>query len=175
MNEISEIFLASSRKTLATWIERIEKCVVQLTPKQIWWRGQASSNAIGNLLLHLSGNVRQWIIAGVGGAPDTRKRDAEFAEREPLAPLELVERLKATVREADDVLSRLKSEDLLGRRQIQLWDVTVLEAIHHVTHHFALHAGQILYATKLLTGADLGFYRALGKQIQPQETKTPGL
>ena len=81
MSEISAIFLDASRKTLSTWLGRVEKCLGQLTPEQIWWRGQDNSNAIGNLVLHLCGNVRQWIVAGVGGAPDTRNRDAEFAQR----------------------------------------------------------------------------------------------
>ena len=115
-------------------------------------------------MLHLSGNVRQWIVSGVGGAPDTRNRDAEFAQREPLAAGELLERLRAAVRDADEVLARLQEADLTASRRIQVYDVTVLEAIHHVTEHFALHSGQILYATKLLTGEDLGFYRHLQTQ-----------
>ena len=164
MSEVSAIFLDASRKTLSTWLGRVEKCLGQLTPEQIWWRGQDNSNAIGNLVLHLCGNVRQWIVAGVGGAPDTRNRDAEFAQREPLAAAELLERLGATVRDADEVLARLKEEELTASRHIQVYDVTVFEAIHHVTEHFAMHSGQILYATKLLTGEDLGFYRHLRKQ-----------
>ena len=165
MSEVSNLFLSSSRKTLSVWLGRIEKCVSQLTPEQIWWRGQENSNAIGNLLLHLSGNIRQWIISGVGGAPDTRNRDAEFAQREMIPTEELVERLKTTVLEADAVLARLTEDDLEQRRRIQVrYDVTVLEAIHHVVEHFAMHAGQILYATKLLTGEDLGFFRHLQAQ-----------
>ncbi len=161
MSDISQQFLTASRKSLSTWLDRIEKCVAQLTPEQIWWRGADNSNSIGNLMLHLSGNVRQWIVAGVGGAPDDRNRDAEFAQREPLPVEELRERLRAAVRDADAVLAGLQAEDLSGPRHIQVYDVTVLEAIHHVTEHFALHAGQILYATKLVTGEDLGFYRHL--------------
>ncbi len=165
MTDIAQQFLAASRHTLSVWMGRIETCVAQLTPEQIWWRGAENSNAIGNILLHLSGNIRQWIISGVGGAPDTRNRDAEFAQREPLPPVELLQRLKATVQEADQVLARLTDRDLTERRLIQkVYDVTALEAIHHVTEHFALHAGQITYATKLLTGEDLGFYRHLQKK-----------
>jgi uncharacterized damage-inducible protein DinB len=169
-NEITEIFLASSRRTLTTWLERIEKCVGQLTPEQIWWRGQENSNAIGNLMLHLSGNVRQWIISGVGGTPDTRNRGAEFAQREPMTIEELLRRLRATVEEACDVLSRAGSQDLTEKRHIQRWEITLLEAVHHSTEHFALHAGQILYATKLLTGSDLGFYGALSKPLPKTAT-----
>lgn len=168
-NEIAEIFLASSSRTLSTWLERIENCVAQLTPDQIWWRGQENSNAIGNLILHLSGNVRQWIISGVGGVADARDRDAEFGQRETIPPEELLHRLRATVREACEVLSHAASQDLATRRHIQRWDLTLLEAIHHSTEHFALHAGQIAYATKLLTGSDLGFYSAVSKPL----AKTP--
>jgi len=166
MTEISEMFLAASRQTLAKWLERIEACLGRLTTDQIWWRGQANSNAIGNLALHLSGNVRQWIVSGVGGAPDVRDRDAEFACRAPLSAGALAERLRSAVAEADAVLSRLTPKDLVERRSIQAYDVTVLDAVHHVAEHFTLHAGQILYATKLLTGADLAFYRHL-QQGQP--------
>ena len=168
MNNISGMFLDASRKTFSTWLGRVEKCLDQLTPEQIWWRGQDNSNAIGNLVLHLSGNLRQWIVAGVGGAPDMRNRDAEFAQREPLETTELRERLRAAVRDADEVLARLKTAELTGRRRIQVYDVTVLEAIHHVVEHFAMHSGQILYATKLLTGADLGFYRHLQSRSSTQ-------
>lgn len=161
MAALSEIFLASCRETLRKSHERIEKCLGQLTPEQIWWRGGEPSNAVGNLVLHLCGNVRQWIIAGVGGAPDTRDRDAEFACRDAIPVEELRQRLAATVREADAVLARLTEADLQAPRHIQVYDVTVLEAVHHVSEHFAHHTGQILYATKLLTGADLGFFRHL--------------
>jgi len=164
MRSIDEEFLSASRKTLSKWRERIEKCLGELCEEQIWWRGQENSNAIGNLVLHVAGNARQWIVAGVGKAADTRDRDAEFARREPIAAAELLARLNAAVADADDVLARIRAEDLLEERHIQVYDVTVLQAIHHVTEHFAMHAGQILYATKLLTGSDLGFYRHLSKK-----------
>ena len=163
MEDVSTAFVAASRKSLDQWLGRIEKCLDQLTEEQIWWRGQENSNAVGNLVLHLSGNVRQWIIAGVGGEKDVRDRDSEFAQREALPIAELRKRLREAVQEADAVLAKLKPEDLLPSRHIQVYDVTVLEAIHHVTEHFALHAGQIIYATKLMTGEDLGFYKNLQK------------
>jgi uncharacterized damage-inducible protein DinB len=164
VSEVSSLFVKACRETLGTWHGRIEKCLDQLTPEQLWWRGHDSNNAIGNLVLHLSGNVRQWIVAGVGGAADIRQRDAEFDCREPLPVAEIREKLAATVREADAVMARLTEEDLQGRRKIQVYDVTVLEAVQHVAEHFAMHAGQILYATKLLTGTDLGFYSFLKKK-----------
>lgn len=161
MSNLTELFLTANRKTLALWHERIQKCLDSLTPDQIWWRSGDNANAIGNLVLHLCGNVRQWIIAGAGGALDLRQRDTEFNQREPLPTEELKERLASTVAEADQVLGRLTAAELLELRHIQVYDLTVLQAVHDSVQHFSLHAGQILYVTKLLTGADLGFYRHL--------------
>lgn len=161
MSNLTELFLTANRKTLALWHERIQKCLDSLTPDQIWWRSGDNANAIGNLVLHLCGNVRQWIIAGAGGALDLRQRDAEFNQREALPTEELKERLASTVAEADQVLGRLTAAELLELRHIQVYDLTVLQAVHDSVQHFSLHAGQILYVTKLLTGADLGFYRHL--------------
>ncbi len=160
---LADQFLAANRKSLALWHQRIQTCLGRLTPDQIWWRSGDNANAIGNLVLHLCGNVRQWIIAGAGGAPDLRERDAEFNRRESLPTEQLQERLASTVAEADQVLGRLTAGDLIELRHIQVYDLTVLQAVHDSVQHFALHAGQILYVTKLLTGADLGFYRHLSK------------
>jgi hypothetical protein len=125
---------------------------------------------VGNLLLHLSGNLRQWIIAGIGGAPDERIRDREFSARGELEPGELVRRLDVTLAEAIAVLKALPADRLLETFQPQNYKVTILEGIYHVTEHFAEHTGQIIFATKLLTGQDLGFYKHLNR---PHVEKTP--
>jgi uncharacterized damage-inducible protein DinB len=164
MTPLAENFRTANRQTLARWHKRIQDCLDRLTPEQIWWRPGENVNAVGNLVLHLCGNVRQWIVCGAGGAADTRDRDAEFAQRDRIAAAELKARLTAVVEEADQVLSRLSDQDLLAARRIQVYDVTVLGAIHDSVAHFAHHAGQILYVTKLLTGADLGYYRHLSQQ-----------
>lgn len=149
-------FLKFSCEKLTELFGRIETCVAKLTPEQIWTRGADSNNAVGNLMLHLSGNVRQWIICGVGGAEDRRDRDSEFDAR---SGEDALDRLRGTVAEAVAVLKALPPEKLSGKRTIQKhWDLTVLEAIYHVVEHFSMHTGQIIFATKLLTGADLGFY-----------------
>jgi uncharacterized damage-inducible protein DinB len=157
-------FLSNSRKELRTRRERIETCVRKLTEEQIWTRRHENENAIGNLVLHLCGNVRQWIICGVGGAVGRRDRDAEFARREPLAAEELLTRLRETMDEADQVLEGVQPADLLSTRKIQVYDVTVLHAIYHVAVHFSEHTGQIIWATKGLTGEDLAFYGYLSKK-----------
>jgi uncharacterized damage-inducible protein DinB len=158
-------FLKFSCDTLTELLGRIETCVAKLTPEQIWIRGAANENAIGNLVLHLSGNVRQWILCGVGGAQDHRDRDAEFDAR---CGENGVERLHSTVDEAVALIRALPHTTLSERRTIQKhYDVTVLEAIYHVVEHFSMHTGQIIFATKLLTGDDLGFYGHL------KSAKTP--
>jgi uncharacterized damage-inducible protein DinB len=159
---LAEEFLRDSRKELRMRRERIETCLRKLTEEQIWTRRHENENAIGNLVLHLCGNVRQWIISGVGGAADQRDRDAEFTRREHLATEELLSRLRQTMEEADRVLERVRPENLLSKRKIQVYEVTVLHAIYHVAVHFSEHTGQIIWATKGLTGGDLGFYGYLG-------------
>jgi uncharacterized damage-inducible protein DinB len=149
-------FLKFSCEKLTELNGRIEICVAKLTPEQIWARGAENENAVGNLVLHLAGNVRQWIICGVGGAEDHRNRDSEFDAR---SGSDALERLRSTVSEAVALLTALPHTTLREKRTIQKhWDLTVLEAIYHVVEHFSMHTGQIIFATKLLTGADLGFY-----------------
>lgn len=166
-----EAFLKFSREKLVQLFGRIETCVGKLTPEQIWTRAADNDNAVGNLVLHLAGNVRQWIICGVGGAEDRRDRDSEFAAR---SGEESLERLRATVSEAVEALAALPHSRLSERRTIQKhYDVTVLEAIYHVVEHFSMHTGQIIFATKLLTGEDLGFYGYLRSAKSVAEKPTP--
>jgi uncharacterized damage-inducible protein DinB len=108
--------------------------------------------------------VRQWIVAGVGQQPDVRDRDAEFDARGGFAPAELMARLRETVEQAAAVIGAVSAERLAARVVIQGYEVSVLEAIYHVVEHFSHHTGQILFATKALTGEDLGFYRHLSRK-----------
>src|SRR5713226_6308183 len=123
------VFLDFSAKKRHQLSSRIAECVGKLKDDEVWARGHENENAIGNLVLHLNGNVRQWIIAGVGGAPDTRSRDAEFAARGGTERAELVERLESTVREAIAVIGKVTPGRLAQNVTIQKYDVTVMEAI----------------------------------------------
>ena len=145
-------------RRLELCLSRIEACLDKLNEEQVWARGSENENAIGNLVLHLSGNVRQWIVAGVGGAPDTRERDGEFSARGGNSIPELKERLRGIVTEAAAVIGAVTPERLAERVVIQKYEVPVLEAIYHVVEHFSLHTGQVIFATKLLTGSDMGLY-----------------
>jgi uncharacterized damage-inducible protein DinB len=158
-NPVAKAFVGRALEYLLDhYLPKIERCLEKLTDEQIWWRANEESNSIGNLVLHLCGNARQWIISGVGGQPDERVRDAEFQQREVISRDELLALLRSTLSEIDTTLRTLDPAVLLERRKIQGHDVDILEAIFHVTEHFSMHAGQIILLTKLLTATDLRFY-----------------
>ena len=163
-------FLKFSAEKLEQLCSRIQDCLGKLSEEQIWARGTENENAIGNLVLHLAGNVRQWIGAGVAGKPDIRERDAEFAARGDASAAELGDRLNTNVREAVEVIRGLTPERLAEMTTVQKYHTTVLEAVYHVVEHFAQHTGQIMFATKLFTGQDLGYYRHLSKAAHSEKT-----
>jgi uncharacterized damage-inducible protein DinB len=164
----TRLFLEVSRsKLLDQYWPRLRSSVESLTGEQVWWRPNEASNSIGNLILHLNGNVRQWLVASFNRLEDTRDRPAEFAERRLIAPAPLLEKLGATMHEASGVLSRLTEADLLDTFRIQGYSVTGLEAVYHVVEHFGMHHGQILYINKLTRDKDLGFYRELDQTGRP--------
>jgi len=179
--DFAAAFLSVSRQYLGTeYPTKLRAAVEALPADALWWRANEQSNSVGNLLLHLDGNVRQWIVAGVGGATGAgaidrswqRDRTGEFAARSGPDAGELLDRLDGTLREADAVLARLTPAALASRCEIQGRDITVFDAIYHVVEHFSLHLGQIIFATKMLTSEDLGFYRHLSKAAAHTE-KTP--
>ena len=156
----AQSFLAQARHILArVYLPRIAACISALSAEQIWWRPNSASNSVGNLVLHLEGNVRQWIISGLGGRPDRRVRDLEFSERRPIPSVALISRLRTTVKEAGRVLRKLDGEALAKTYSIQGFRVTGLRAVFHVAEHFSHHAGQIILLAKLLVGKDLKFTR----------------
>jgi uncharacterized damage-inducible protein DinB len=161
-DDLARGFLTFSRHTLVEqcW-PRLRACVDTLTDDQVWWRPNESSNSVGNILLHLSGNVRQWLVTPFTGAADHRDRPAEFRQRDRIARSALLDDLGTTIREADRVLAALSVRELAATLHIQGYTVTGLDAVYHVVEHFSMHYGQVLYVTKQLRGEDLGFYRHL--------------
>ena len=156
---VSESFIAEARRLLREeYLPKIERCLEKLTDEQVWWRPNPESNSIGNLLLHISGNARQWIVSGLGTASDQRQRQTEFDRREGVPLEELLKRLRTTVSEIDKVLAEFEASRLLDEYQIQGTTSTALAAIFHVTEHFSMHTGQIILLTKMLAGVDLVFY-----------------
>jgi hypothetical protein len=160
--DVSSFFLEFSRwKLVDEYWPRLRTCVESLTEEQVWWRPNEASNSVGNLILHLNGNVRQWLVAPFNRSDDTRDRPSEFAERQVIAPAALLRKLGDTMQDASEVLSRLTEADLMSTFDIQGYSVTGLHAVCQVVEHFGVHQGQILYITKLVRGEDLGFYREL--------------
>lgn len=157
--EVGAAFIVQSRRLLSSeYLRKIEKCLESLTDSDVWWRPNQESNSIGNLLLHLSGNARQWIVSGLGGAADQRQRQTEFDQRSPISKADLLSGLRDTLREVDGVLEQFDCAALLNPHRIQNCDVTALEAIFHVTEHFSMHTGQIILLAKQITARDLSFY-----------------
>ena len=143
-------------------LPRIARCMRLLSEQDVWWRPNRASNSAGNLVLHLAGNVRQWIVSGLGGAPDIRERDREFAERGSVTRRKLLAALNEAVKEAAKVISNLSPQDLETEYIIQGFRVSGFQAVFHLAEHFAFHSGQIQYITKLKTGRDLAFTRLPG-------------
>ena len=167
-DQFTQLFLRHSRHVLGeVYLPRIARCLAVLSEKEIWWRPHATSNSVGNLVLHLEGNVRQWILSGLGGAPDHRERDKEFAAQGPLPRRQLIGRLRKTVEEACGVLATLTAQDLAIQHSIQGFHPTGLEAVYHVTEHFAYHAGQIILVTKMRRRRDLKFTHLPKQKPQP--------
>jgi len=160
MNDLAGLFLRKSVSLLRNdYLPKIERCLDKLDEEDIWWRPGKESNSIGNLMLHLSGNVTQWIIGGVASREYERRRQEEFDERGPIPRSELLGRLHRVLGEAETIITEQTPESLSSRRQIQDDDVTVLEAIYHVVEHFGMHTGQIISLTKLRGDEDLELWR----------------
>ncbi len=174
--QVSSLFLEFSRnKLIDQYWPRLKSSVELLTDEQIWWRPNAASNSIGNLILHLNGNVGQWLVASFNGYRDERNRPVEFNERRLISRRELLDRLGATMQECDAVLARLTPEHLTRIYEIQGYTVTGLAAVYQAVEHFGQHYGQIVYIVKTLTGADLGFYSHLSStgRAPHNDTLTP--
>jgi uncharacterized damage-inducible protein DinB len=167
---IEEIFLKFSGEKLDQLRSRIHDCIERLSDDQIWLRHSENENSVGNLVLHLCGNVRQWIGHAIAGQPDQRERESEFAARGGLGKAALLRKLDEVMDAAVATIRTLPPDRLEEPRTIQDYNVTVFEAIYHVVEHFAQHTAQIIFATKLLTGDDLGYYKHLSRPMHRQTT-----
>lgn len=142
------------------YLPRIERASSAMPREDLWWCPHRSTNSVGNLLLHLEGNVRQWILHGLGGQPDGRDRDAEFRAEDGATRAQLLAELRGTVEDACAVIEALDDRDLLGRRRIQGFETSGLAAVLHVVEHFSWHCGQIVWIAKLRAGVghEIAFY-----------------
>ncbi|MDQ3016949.1 MAG: DUF1572 domain-containing protein [Bacteroidota bacterium] len=142
-------------------LPRILRCIDQLNDEELWWRPNENSNSIGNLVLHLCGNVRQWIYSGLGRGQDMRHRQYEFDERRIIPKKELRDALSSILELVRPVILNVPTEELLNIRAVQTFEETGLTILIHVTEHFSYHTGQIAYITKMLTDRPLDFYAGI--------------
>lgn len=160
MSDAADLFVSKSASLLTDeFLPKLARSTDALSDADIWWRPNEVSNSIGNLLLHLSGNVTQWILGGVGQRPFTRERQKEFDARHGPPKATLLADLTRVVHDACGVITAQTASTLIERRTIQTRDVTVLEAIYHVVEHFSMHTGQVILIAKSRTGIDLGLWR----------------
>jgi len=167
--DVARAFIDRSRHYLVReYPTKIQRCLDVLPAEALWRRDDASENGVGNLLRHLAGNVGQWIVSGVGGAPDARQRSAEFAARDGVDAPALMAELRETLRQADAVLASLDARSLGEHRRIQGRDVNVLDAVYHVVEHFSMHTGQIILLTKRYAPGRVQFYEDAGGLALPR-------
>jgi uncharacterized damage-inducible protein DinB len=138
---------------------RMAQCLNMLSDEQVWFRPNEKVVSVGNLVLHLCGNGRQWIVAGLGAEPDHRKRSEEFETPGPIAKSDLLQMLYTLKKDMEEVLKILKPEDLFLVRKVQTFEETGMAILMHVMEHFSYHTGQITLHTKLMTQQDTAYYK----------------
>jgi len=161
MTPFFEEFKAQSLAYFEANTPRIQQCLSELSEAEVWLRPNSSSNSVGNLVLHLCGNITQYALSSLGGQPDSRARDAEFAAEGGFTKQELWEKLAATTTEATRVIAAADEAELLRVRTVQGFQMSGIGIVVHVTEHYSYHTGQIAFWTKQLKNKDLGFWADL--------------
>lgn len=144
---------------------RIKKCLNELSIDQIWYKHNGNTNSVGNLILHLCGNVRQYVLHGIDGQKDVRHRATEFSEKGPIAASVLVAKLDKLESDVSEALDRITSDDLVEDRKVQGFDENVISILIHVAEHFSYHVGQITFYTKYVNDVDTGYYAGLDLEV----------
>jgi hypothetical protein len=162
MEPLGKHFLLHSAHLLRDdFLPKIKEAVSLLSEEEIWLRAGDASNSVGNLLMHLAGNVRQHIVGGVGGAPDVRNRRLEFAARGGVTCDVLLGDLHHAVIEACHILENLDPALLSERRVIQGKEVLLFDDVFHVVEHFSYHTGQIVLMVKALRQRGFDWWKHL--------------
>ena len=154
---IAENFCQLSIELLDQSMIKIRHCFTQLSEEQVWWRPQDSINSVGNLCLHLSGNLRQWGIVPFTDDIDERNRESEFNSDVRMSKDELMQQLETTIAQSKQIWRKLESNVLLQETQIQGFKVSRMQAISHTSSHFVGHTHQIILLTRMVTGEDYRF------------------
>ncbi|MBI5917740.1 MAG: DUF1572 family protein [Bacteroidetes bacterium] len=166
MPEFRDLLVQEVRRRLMDEsVPRIKKCLAELTEAEIWYRPNENSNSVGNLVLHLCGNVRQWLLSGMGGYPDHRVRQAEFDERGPFPTSALLRHLDELMVEVDQVLNKLTAAQILQPVDVQGFEENGVSVLVHIVEHFSYHTGQITYFVKWRKNINTGYYDGLNLDV----------
>ena len=157
LKSLSELVAQEAGGEFDEGLRIIKHCVDQLADDQVWWRPAESMNSIANLLLHLCGNVGQWIVSGVGGAADLRERQKEFDQRDSASKSELMQQLESAVTDVKNTLADVSAEEFLRTRLVQGNQVTGMQAIFHSAAHFRGHVQEIVHMTRCQLGDSYEF------------------
>jgi len=156
---LTNVFIEEIKRRLFTEnIPRLKKCLSELTEEEIWYRPNNSSNSVGNLVLHLHGNVRQWVVAGLGKNKDVRERQKEFDEKGPVPLEKMLADMDKLMEEVNQILNNTSINDLLEVRNVQGYHESGLSILVHITEHFSYHVGQMTYIVKMLKDKDMRYY-----------------
>lgn len=169
MSDLSKEFISQSLFRFHESTPRVIKCLEQLSEEQIWQRPNQASNSVGNLVLHLRGNITQYIISSLGHQPDVRKRDEEFSITGGINRAELKALMLSTADQAAQIISECPERELMRRRMVQGFEMSGIGIIIHVVEHYSYHTGQVSYITKHLLDIDLGYYADLDLNIKNQD------
>ncbi len=154
--DVSAEFMQASRALLmGDYMPKLRKITDTIAEEDVWWRPNDASNSVGNLLLHMSGSLRHWIVTGMGGAPEVRDRRSEFSANGGPSLAELMERVETTAARIDQMLADIEQVSLIERVAVGRFSVSRLHAVYHAIEHFGYHLGQIAYVAKLRTGREL--------------------
>ncbi len=164
--ELIKEFLIACTQQFKENTRKLITCLNELDEADTWKRPNENSNSIGNLVLHLCGNIRQYVISSLGHLPDVRERDKEFSVDSGYSKHELINKLTATVDEAVNIIRNTTADELLRKRKIQAYFHSGIHIIVHVTEHYSYHTGQIIFWTKLLKNKDLGFYAGINLNVK---------
>jgi uncharacterized damage-inducible protein DinB len=164
--EFQREFIDQSVHRIDENTKRLRACLDELDELETWKRPNENSNSIGNLILHLCGNIRQYAISSLGNIPDVRERDKEFSADGGYSKYELLDRLTSTIDQAKDVMRTADVAELLRKRHVQGYIYSGIGIIIHITEHYSYHTGQIIFWMKLLKNKDMGFYKGVDLNVK---------
>jgi uncharacterized damage-inducible protein DinB len=167
MNEkFIEEFIGQAIHRIDENTQKLATCMQELNESEIWKRPNPHSNSVGNIILHLCGNIRQYAISSLGNSKDVRERDKEFSADGGYTGPGLLKKLTDTIEQAKNVFQSTTEEELLRVRKVQGYTHSGIGIILHVTEHYSYHTGQIIFWIKLLKDKDLGLYAGIDLNVK---------